>query len=113
MKIKAILIFFLLAMIFRLSAALTSTSTTLTSSLNPSFYGQAVTFMAVVAAAPPDGETVTFLQGKTTIGTGTLNSGTATYTTSTLAAGGTDTIKAEYLAMGSTRAAPQMRCSRW
>ena len=83
-------------MIFRLSAALTSTSTTLTSSLNPSFYGQAVTFMAVVAPAPPDGETVTFLQGKTTIGTGTLNSGTATYTTSTLAAGGTDTIKAEY-----------------
>ena len=53
-------------------------------------------FTAVVAAAPADGETVTFWQGKTSLGTGTLSGGTATLALSTLAAGGTDTIKAEY-----------------
>ncbi len=78
------------------ASALTKTTTTLTSSQNPSVYAQPVTFTAVVAPAPADGETVTFWQGKTSLGTGTLSGGTATYTISTLAAGGTDSIKAEY-----------------
>jgi poly(3-hydroxybutyrate) depolymerase len=101
MKIKTILIVLLLATASSLSAASVRTTTTLSSSLNPSVYGQAVTFTAVVAPAPPDGETVTFLQGKTTLGTGTLSAGTATYTTSTLGAGGTDSIKAEYAGDGT------------
>jgi hypothetical protein len=63
---------------------------TLSSSLNPSTYWQAVTFTAVVNSAlgsPPDGETVTFKKGTTVLGTGTLSGGTATFSTSTLAAG--------------------------
>lgn len=81
------------------SLGATATSTTLSSSLNPSTYGQAVTFTAVVASSlgvPPDGELVTFTQGKTTLGTGALNGGSATFATSTLAAGGTDSVKAVY-----------------
>ncbi len=64
------------------------TTATLTSSLNPSFYGQAVTFTATV---PPSGTTaptgtVSFLDGATVIGTGTLsgNPGVATFTTTAL-----------------------------
>ncbi|HTR22772.1 MAG TPA: Ig-like domain repeat protein [Terriglobales bacterium] len=78
------------------ASALTKTTTTLTPSQNPSVYAQPVTFTAVVAPAPLDGETVTFLQGKTSLGTGTLSGGAATFTISVLAPGGTDTIKAEY-----------------
>ena len=78
------------------ASALTKTATTLTSSQNPSVYAQPVTFTAMVAPAPADGETVTFWQGKTSLGTGTLSGGTASFTISTLAAGGTDSIKAEY-----------------
>jgi hypothetical protein len=66
------------------------TATTLTSSPNPSIYGQAVTFTAVVsssAGAPPDGETVTFMEGATVLGTGHLSGGSASFTTSTLVAG--------------------------
>jgi len=101
MKIKTILIALLLGTASSLSMALTKTTTTLTSSRNPSIYGQPVTFTGVVTPAPPDGETVTFLQGKTPLGCGTLSSGTATYTTSTLTAGGTDTIKAQYNSDGT------------
>jgi len=77
------------------SSSLTKTTTTNSSSLNPSTYGQAVTFTAIVTPAPPDGETVNFLQGSTVLGTGTLSGGSATFTTATLA-GGTDKIKATY-----------------
>jgi uncharacterized repeat protein (TIGR03803 family) len=76
----------------------TATKTTLTSSPNPSTYGQAVTFTAVVtskAGTPPDGETVSFMEGKTVLGTGTLSSGSASYTTSTLKVG-TNSITAVY-----------------
>jgi hypothetical protein len=64
---------------------------TVTGAPNPSGVGQSVTFTAVLTAtlgaAAPTG-TVTFLDGTTTLGTGTLNtSGVATFTTSTLAAG--------------------------
>ena len=65
------------------------TATNLTSSLNPSTAGQAVTFTATVedAYATAAG-TVNFLDGQAVIGTGTLNGqGVATFTTSTLAVG--------------------------
>jgi len=54
------------------------TATTLTSSPNPSADGQAVTFTAEVnssGGAPPDGETVAFVTGKTVLGTGPLSGG--------------------------------------
>jgi hypothetical protein len=66
---------------------LAATTTTLSSSPNPSTYGQAVTFTAVVISslgAPPDGESVTFMEGKTVLGTGVLSGGSATFTTSAL-----------------------------
>ncbi len=68
-----------------------ATTTTLTSSLNPSTYGEAVTFTAVVTPAPPDGETVSFMKekGKTVLGTGTLSGGTAIFVTSALPVGAT------------------------
>jgi len=74
----------------------TATTTTITSSLNPSVFGQAVTFTAVVSPQPPDGETVTFNQGSIELGTGTLSGGTASFTISTLSAG-TENIKATYV----------------
>jgi uncharacterized repeat protein (TIGR03803 family) len=78
---------------------LVSTITTLSSSPNPSTYGQAVTFTATVTpsagAPPPDGETVSFMKGTTVLGTGTLSGGSASFTTSTLPAG-TNGIKAVY-----------------
>lgn len=65
------------------------TTATLTSSLNPSTVGQAVTFTATIASAfaTPNGS-VTFFDGTSPIGTTTLNgSGIATLTTSALALG--------------------------
>jgi len=75
------------------------TTTVLSSSLNPSTYGQAVIFTASVTSglgAPPDGETVTFLNGKTVLGAGVLSGGSASFTTSTLRVP-TNAIKAEYV----------------
>jgi hypothetical protein len=66
------------------------TTISLTSSPNPSAYGQSVTFKAVVTSsigAPPNGETITFKQGAAVLGTGTLSGGTATISTSTLTVG--------------------------
>ena len=80
-----------------------STTTTLTSSANPSVYGQSVTFTATVAAVAPGGGTptgtVNFLDGTTQIGTGTLDStGTTTFSTSSLAvAGSPHSITAVYV----------------
>lgn len=96
MKVFGILIVLFLG---TLASAKTATTTTLSSALNPSSYGQSVTFTAVVTSsqgAPPDGETVTFKQSSTVLGTGALNGGTATFSTSTLKTGGTDSIKATY-----------------
>jgi poly(3-hydroxybutyrate) depolymerase len=93
------------------SAALTTTTTKISSSLNPSTYGQSVTFTATVTSsqgAPPNGETITFLQGTTTLGTGPLSGGSATFTTSSLT-GGTDQIKASYPGdgiFGSSKSSP-------
>jgi hypothetical protein len=69
---------------------LIATTTILTSSPNPSVYGQPVLLTATVtsiAGAPPNGETATFQQGSTVLGAGTLNGGTATFSISTLAVG--------------------------
>ena len=75
------------------------TTATLTSSLNPSNYGNSVTFTATVppsGSAAPTG-TVSFLDGATPIGAGTLkgNPGVATFTTATLNVG-THSITANY-----------------
>lgn len=74
------------------------TTTTLTSSPNPSTDGQAVVFTAKVASksgTPPDGEIVTFKKGTTVLGTGSLNDGSASFTTSTLKVG-TTSVTAVY-----------------
>jgi len=68
---------------------LATTSTVLSASANPSIYGASVTFTAMVigTGAAPTG-TITFKDGATTLGTGTLNSsGKAVFTTSTLSVG--------------------------
>jgi poly(3-hydroxybutyrate) depolymerase len=102
MKMSRLLIILVLATVSSLSSALTKTTTTLTSSLSPSTYEQPVMFTAAVAAAgvplpgTTDGETVTFKQGSNVLGTGLLNDGSATFTISTLAPGGTDNITAVY-----------------
>lgn len=73
-----------------------ATSTTLSSSLNPSTWGQAVTFTATVTAAvgTPTGS-VTFTNGGTTLGTVTLAGNSASLTVSNLIAG-THSIVASY-----------------
>ena len=82
-----------------------STQTLLTSNVNPSYFGQAITFTSTVSTtgafvAIPTG-TVTFLDGGTAIGTGTIDSaGNASYTTSALAVG-THTMTASYAGQGA------------
>jgi hypothetical protein len=69
---------------------LAATTITLTSSRNPSTYGQAVTFTAVITSglgAPPDGETVSFMKGTKILGTGMLSGGSASFTISTFPVG--------------------------
>lgn len=77
---------------------LDSTSTTLSSNVNPSAYGQAVMLTAVVSttgSSVPTGK-VTFKNGATSLGTATLDStGTARLSTSKLPAG-LDSITASY-----------------
>jgi hypothetical protein len=66
------------------------TTTTLASAPNPSVYGQTVRLTATVTStmgAPPDGETVTFKLGQTTLGTATLTGGLATFSTLSLGTG--------------------------
>ncbi len=68
-----------------------STKTALTASSDSIVVGSSVTFTATVTGAsgvPAPTGTVTFVDGTTSLGTGTLNgSGVATYSSSTLAAG--------------------------
>jgi hypothetical protein len=65
----------------------TTTSTSLTSSLNPSLSGQAVTFTATVTGASPTG-TVQFKDGAANLGSPvTLAGGTASFTTLSLTSG--------------------------
>ena len=85
--------------VFKLTpAAATKTTTALMSSRNPSTYGQAVTFTAAVTSklgAPPNGETVTFMEGTAVLGTGPLSGGSASFTILTLKVG-SNAIKAVY-----------------
>jgi hypothetical protein len=73
------------------SAGSVSTTTTLSSSVNPSVAGQSVTFTASVTpssgTSTPSG-TVTFLDGATVIGSSPVDAGgSAAFTTSTLSVG--------------------------
>jgi Bacterial Ig-like domain (group 3) len=80
------------------SATGTPTTTTLSSSPNPSSFGQQVTFTAQVSAGsetPPDGEIVTLSSGSAVLGPGVLIGGAATLTTSLLP-GGASSITASY-----------------
>jgi RHS repeat-associated protein len=92
------------------SAALTQTvnvdptTTTLTSSVNPSVFGQNVTFTARVTASSPGSGvasgTVTFKDGSVTLGTATvLSNNLATFTTTALTVG-THSITASYASDG-------------
>ena len=80
----------------------TATTTTLTkSTTGPVKYGQSITFTATIAAVSPgaglpaNGETVTFMDGTTELGTAALSSGVATFTTTTLPVG-SNSITAVY-----------------
>ncbi len=78
-----------------------STSTTVTSSLNPSAFGQTVIFTASVTAVSglfDNGGTVTFSDGSTSLGTTSLSSGKATFSapSSVIDTVSTHTITARY-----------------
>jgi hypothetical protein len=81
-----------------LNTSIGPTTTTLTSSQNPSNYGQAVTFSVEVVSrgfkSTPTG-TVNFYDGTTNLGSSNLSSAVATLTTSTLVVG-THSITATY-----------------
>jgi hypothetical protein len=65
------------------------TKMVLTTSASPSLVNQSVTFTANVSSTDgriPDGETVTFYDGKVALGTGMTTTGVATFATSTLSA---------------------------
>jgi hypothetical protein len=75
-----------------------ATTTSLTSSHNPSKVGYPVTFTAAIEFAggvPPDGDVVEFFDGATKLGSAKVSNGTASFTTSSLAAG-IHRILAEY-----------------
>ncbi len=83
---------------FEVTGITPTTATVLSSTPNTSAYGQDVTLTAVVAAnfgAPPNGEVVSFMKGKTVLGTGTLSGGSASFTTSALH-GGNNLLTAVY-----------------
>ena len=81
------------------NVAQAGTTTALSSSMNPTVYGQAVTFTATVASAvpsvgPPTGS-VTFFAGATTLGSAPLSGGVASLAVTTLTVG-SDSITAVY-----------------
>jgi hypothetical protein len=76
-----------------------TTTTIVTSSLNPSFVSQAVTFKATtwaVGGFPADGEAITFKNGADVLGTALLKGGVAYWSTSSLPVG-TFNITASYV----------------
>lgn len=78
------------------------TNLVLTSSVNPSVFGQQVTFTASVIAAQgsvPNGELVTLMAGSSLLGTAVLSNGTATLSLSSLPVG-SDTINTSYAGDG-------------
>ena len=75
-----------------------SSTTTLTSSLNPSAFGQSVTFTATIThsgTGTPTG-TVTFKNGSVTLGTGTVSGSKATLASSALTVAASHSITAVY-----------------
>lgn len=105
MKFSGILIVLVLATASRLSATVTPTTTKLSSSLNPSIYGQVVSFSAVVTShlgAPPDGEVVTLEQGAKILGTAALSGGTAIFMIPTLPIGTADNIQVRAIYPGDS-----------
>jgi RHS repeat-associated protein len=98
------------------SAALTQTvntvssSVALTSSVTPSIFGASVTFTATVSAATPSGA-VTFKDGASTLGSGTLTGGVASFTSTALAIG-THAITAVYAGDGNNAAATSIALSQ-
>ncbi len=85
--------------------SLYTSTTTVTSSLNPAVFGQNVILTATVTSAAPGGPTgtVKFLNGTTSLGTGPLSGGVATLATAKLPAGAL-TITATYVTDGVTAA---------
>jgi len=83
-------------------AAQTTTSTSLSSSLNPASYGQPVTFTATVSSASgtPTGMIV-FSNGGVTLATVPVVNGVALYYTTSSLPVGTDTITASFAGSGS------------
>ena len=73
----------------------TATATALTSSPNPSEYGETVMLTATVSPSFATG-TVTFYEGETELGTGALSAGTATMADSTLSVGTHPNLTAVY-----------------
>jgi N-acetylneuraminic acid mutarotase len=104
---------------FALTLGQGAVTTKLHSSPASTVYGEPVTFTATVAsssgAAPPDGETVWFMNGATTLGKEALSGGTADFTTTDLP-GGTDSVTAVYPGdlnfSGSTSAAVSQTVSK-
>ncbi len=71
------------------------TSTAIASSLNPSSFGQSVTFTATVSGLGTPTGSVAFMNGTATLGNAALTGGVASFTTNTLGPG-TDPITAVY-----------------
>ncbi|MBI3174031.1 MAG: Ig-like domain repeat protein, partial [Chloroflexi bacterium] len=92
-----------MAAIVTYTPAITATTTTVASNLNPSTYGSSVTFTATVSPTPTNGVTVEFYDGATLLGTGTTSAGQATYATAALTASGagTHSITAKFLGNAS------------
>ncbi|MHB8527459.1 MAG: Ig-like domain repeat protein [Candidatus Acidiferrales bacterium] len=77
---------------------ISATTTAVTSSGNPSVFGQTITLTATVTSNPPGGTptgTVAFNDGSTVLGTETIASGQASFTTSSLSVG-SHSITASY-----------------
>jgi large repetitive protein len=72
-----------------------TTTTTVTSTPDPSVFGQPVTLSVTVVPSTATG-TVTFYDGPTALGTGTLVNGTSTFTTTTALPVGSNAITASY-----------------
>jgi uncharacterized repeat protein (TIGR03803 family) len=78
--------------VFEVDPKAVATTTHLTSSVNPSTQGEAVTFTATVSSSkgpPPDGEMIAFETGGYAIGSAPLADGVAKFTTSSLPNGKT------------------------
>ncbi len=71
------------------AVSLSSVTVSVAADINPSTYGQAVTFTATLATSGPslDGQTVVFSSGGVALGSATISGGVASIITSTLNAG--------------------------